>query len=82
MLAGGSQSQQRACQRSQLSIYFSRRLLSCGGPLHILSSNQQETGDSVRPQLRAKPGREEGSFLQTFNHPLQATSSSPFSLNL
>lgn len=34
-----------------------------GGPLHILSSNQQETGDSVRPQLRAKAGREEGSFL-------------------
>lgn len=24
------------------------------GPLHILSSNQQETGDSVRPECRAK----------------------------
>lgn len=30
MLAGGSQSQQRARQQSQLSIYFSRRLLSRG----------------------------------------------------
>lgn len=24
------------------------------GPLHILSSNQQETGDSVRPECHAK----------------------------
>lgn len=37
------------------------------GPLHILSSNQQETGDSVRPESRAKwhPGERSSSDLQS-----------------
>lgn len=37
------------------------------GPLHILSSNQQETGGSIRPECRAK-WRLGESCLQTFNH--------------
>ena len=36
------------------------------GPLHILSLNQCEKGDSARMPCHAVPGR--SSFLQTFSH--------------
>ena len=36
------------------------------GPLHILSLNQCEKGDSARMPCHAVPGR--NSFLQTFSH--------------
>lgn len=38
------------------------------GPLHILSPNQQETGDSVRPRCRAKQRLRERFFSSDLQH--------------